>query len=248
MKNNLKYFAIVLSVACGLLLWHAEDTQMNVYAGSGVIEGETGVEEIPDDFWDDNTSEKVSDVFQDVKKGAWYEPGVQYVYDNELMSGNKGLFNPTADITRAQLVTTLYRLVGEPKVTDKSALTKLSDVTEGTYYTNAVCWAYAKGVTTGSAGKFNPANKLTRQQLAAFFFRFAEAMEMDTTARGDYNSMLNADKVASYAGEAMAWAVGTGLINGSDVSVNGVTMKDLKPDGYTTRAQVATILMRFCEE
>ena len=244
MKNNLKYFAIVLSIVCGLFLWNSEDAQLNVSAGSGVIEGETGVEEVPDGFW----NEKVSDVFSDVKKGAWYEPGVQYVYDNGLMSGNKGLFNPTADITRAQLVTTLYRLVGEPKVTDKSALTELSDVTEGTYYTNAVCWAYAKGVTTGSSGKFLPADKLTRQQLAAFFFRFAEAMEMDTTARGDYSSMLNADKVATYAAEPMAWAVGTGLINGSDVNINGVMVKDLNPGGNTTRAQVATILMRFCEK
>ena len=164
------------------------------------------------------------------------------------MSGSNGLFNPTADITRAQLVTTLYRLAGEPAVTDKSALTDFSDVAEGKYYTDAVCWAYAEGVTTGTDGKFNPTDKLTRQQMAAFFFRYAEVMDMDTSARGDYSSMVNADKLSSYAKEPMAWAVGAGLISGSDVTVNGVAAKDLNPRGNTTRAQVATILMRFCAE
>ena len=190
---------------------------------------------------------RVSDVFPDVKAGAWYEEGVQFVFQNGLMSGSNGLFNPTSDITRAQLVTTLYRLAGEPEVTDTSALTELSDVAEGKYYTDAVCWAYAAGVTTGSNGKFNPTDKLTRQQMAAFFFRYAEVMGMDTSVRGDYSSMVNADKVSGYAEEAVEWAVGAGLISGSDVTVNGVKMKDLNPRGNTTRAQVATILMRFWE-
>ena len=116
--------------------------------------------------------EPVPEVFPDVKEGSWYVPGVQFVYDNGLMSGSNGLFNPTADITRAQLVTTLYRLAGEPAVTEKSALTDFSDVAEGKYYTDAVCWAYETGVTTGTDGKFNPTDKLTRQQMAAFFFRY----------------------------------------------------------------------------
>ena len=114
--------------------------------------------------------EDVSDVFPDVKHGAWYEAGVQFVYDNGLMSGSNGLFNPTADITRAQIVTTLYRLAGEPEVTDTKALTDFTDVAEGKYYSDAVCWAYANGIATGNDGKFDPTGKLTRQQMAAFFF------------------------------------------------------------------------------
>ena len=192
-------------------------------------------------------TENVVEVFPDVKDGAWYVPGVQFVYDNGLMSGSNGLFNPTSDITRAQIVTTLYRLAGEPDVTDTKALTDFTDVAEGKYYTDAVCWAYANGVATGNNGKFDPTGKLTRQQMAAFFFRYADVMGMDTTARGDYSSMVNADKVSGYAAEPMAWAVGEGLISGSNVTVNGVEAKDLNPRGNTTRAQVATILMRFCE-
>ena len=194
-----------------------------------------------------DTKEDVSDLYPDVKDGAWYEVGVQFVYDNGLMSGSNGLFNPTADITRAQIVTTLYRLAGEPEITDTKAFTDFTDVAEGKYYTDAVCWAYAEGIATGNNGKFDPTGKLTRQQMAAFFFRYADVMGMDTTARGDYSSMVNADKVSGYAAEPMAWAVGEGLISGSDVTVNGVAAKDLNPKGNTTRAQVATILMRFCE-
>ena len=101
---------------------------------------------------------------------------------------------------------------------------------------------------TGNAGKFNPSGELTRQQMAAFFFRYADVMDMDTTAKGDISSMLRADEVSGYAMEAVQWAVGTGLISGSQTTdESGNTVYDLNPKGNTTRAQVATILMRFCE-
>ena len=192
-------------------------------------------------------TEKVTEIFTDVAEGKWYVGAVQYVYDNGLMSGNDGLFKPTENVTRAQLVTTLYRLAGSPKVTDYSACEAFSDVKEGKYYTDAVCWAYNTGVTTGNNGKFDTTGNLTRQQLAAFLFRFAEVMGYDVTAREDYSSMMNADQVSGYAKEAMQWAVGSGLISGSQKTVNGVAVKDLDPKGNTTRAQLATILQRFCE-
>ena len=97
-------------------------------------------------------------------------------------------------------------------------------------------------------GKFDPSGKLTRQQMAAFFFRFAQYAEMDVEVRGDISGMLNADKVSSYAKESVEWAVGAGLISGSEITVDGNKIKDLNPKGNTTRAQVATILMRFCGE
>ena len=163
---------------------------------------------------------------------------IQMAYYN-LAKGN---------ITRAQLVTTLYRLAGEPYVRDYSALSDFSDVAEGKYYTDAVCWAYAEGIATGSDGKFNPTGNLTRQQMATFFYRYAEYDWRDVTLRGDISEMLNADKVSDYAKDAVEWAVGSGLISGSETKdENGNTVYDLNPRGNTTRAQVAAILQRFCE-
>ena len=89
--------------------------------------------------------------------------------------------------------------------------------------------------------------QVTRQQLATFFYKYAELKDYDIETRGDYSGLLNADQVASYAADTMQWAYGTGLITGSAVKVNGVTVYDLKPTGTATRAQVASILMRFCE-
>ena len=191
----------------------------------------------------------VSDIFSDVSEGKWYVDAVQYVYDNGLMTGSNGLFKPNDNITRAQLITTLYRLAGEPEVTDFRAVQDFVDVPERKYYTDAVCWAYNEGIATGNAGKFDPTGKLTRQQMAAFFFRYAKVAGFDTNTRGSLSSMVNADKVSGYATDAVEWAVGTGLISGSEVTdVNGNKVKDLNPRGNTTRAQVATILQRFCEK
>ena len=190
----------------------------------------------------------VTEIFEDISESKWYVEAVQYVYDEGLMSGNDGLFKPTDNITRAQLVTTLYRLAGSPVITNTSALTDFSDVATGKYYTDAVCWAYREGIATGNDGKFDPTGKLTRQQMAAFFYRYAEVMGDDVTVRADYSTMLNADQVSGYAKDAVSWAVGEGLISGSQKEVNGMKVYDLNPRGNTTRAQVATILQRFCEK
>ena len=190
----------------------------------------------------------VSGIFGDVSDGAWYNVYVQYVYDKGLMSGSNGMFNPTKDVTRAQLVTTLYRLAGEPEVTDRSALEAFSDLKDGQYYTDAICWAYNTGVGTGNNGKFDVTGKLTRQQMAAFLFRFAGLLGYDTEAKADYSDMLNADQVSGYAKEAVSWAVGSGLISGSQkTDTAGNIVYNLNPRGNTTRAQLSAILQRFCE-
>lgn len=187
-------------------------------------------------------------IFEDVKADDWFVNEVQYVFDHDIMMGSNGLFNPVKDVTRAQFVTTLYRLAGEPEVTDRSALTDFSDVEDEQYYTDAVCWAYAEGVTTGSNGKFDVSGKLTRQQLATFFFRFTNVMGFTTNERADYTNMLNADEVYDYAADAVSWAVGAGLISGSEkTDASGNKVYDLNPRGNTTRAQLATILTRFCQ-
>lgn len=190
----------------------------------------------------------VTEVFVDVKEGDWFVSDVQYVYEKELMTGSGDKFNPLKDVSRAQFVTTLYRLAGEPAVTNRSALTDFSDVAEGQYYTDAICWAYAEGVTTGKNGKFDVSGSLTRQQMAAFFFRFAEVMGYPTEASGDYSDMLRAEEVYDYAKDAVSWAVGSGLISGSEKTDEaGNKVHDLNPRGNTTRAQLAAILQRFCE-
>ena len=203
---------------------------------------------IPEVTPDPKPQVEICKVFPDVKHGAWYETGAQYAYDNGLIKGSNGLFKPADNISRAQLVTILYRLAGSPEVTDTKALTDFSDVAEEKYYTDAICWAYATGIGTGNGGKFDPMGQLTRQQMAAFFYRFAEFQGDDVSVRADVSEMAGSDKVSGYAKDSVEWAVGAGLISGSKTtSANGETVYDLKPRDNTTRAQVAVILQRFCE-
>ena len=192
----------------------------------------------------------VTELFGDLKSGSWYVDAVQYVYDKGLMSGNDGLFNPTGSITRVQVIMTLYRLEGMPEVTDYRACTELLDVAAGKWYTDAICWAYNEGVATGNSEtkRFDVNTPVKRQQLAAFFYRYAQYQGLDTSAVGDISGMVNANQVSSYAKDAVKWAVGVGLISGSEsVDSAGNKVFDLKPAGTATRAQMATILKRFCE-
>lgn len=199
---------------------------------------------------DPNSSQEIYDVFKDVSHGAWYASAVKYVYENGLMSGNNGLFNPSGNVTRAQLVTTLYNIQGKPAVTDFRACQELVDVEYGAWYTNAVCWAYNTGVASGNdtTKMFNMNSPVTRQQLATFFYNYAEYKNLDTKVSADISGMKNADQVASYAQKAIRWAVGTGIISGSETTDStGNRVYDLKPTGTATRAQLSTILQRFCE-
>lgn len=193
----------------------------------------------------------VTEVFADISENAWYIDSVQYVYDHGIMSGSNSLFNPEGNVTRAQVVSTLYKLAGLPEVTDYRACEEMVDIEAGQWYTDAVCWAYSVGVASGNSTtkKFNVSAPVTRQQLASFFYNFAEYKGLDTTTRGDYSNLAGADQVASYAVDTMQWAYGTGVITGSKVTdVTGATVYDLKPAGTATRAQLAAILQRFCEK
>ena len=115
------------------------------------------------------------------------------------------------------------------------------------WYADAVQYAYDYGLMSGNNGKFDTTGNLTRQQMAAFFFRFADVMGYDRTDSADYSAMLNADKVSGYAVDAVKWAVGSGLISGSETKDDaGNVVYDLNPRGNTTRAQLSAILQRFC--
>lgn len=187
---------------------------------------------------------EVCEVFSDVKHDSWYEESIQYVYDNGIMSGSNGAFKPTDNITRAQLVTTLYRIAGEPTVRNRAAVEEFSDIEEGKYYTDAVCWAYNTGITTGSNGKFNPSVNLTREQMVVFLGRYSTRLPITYP---DVFGIRVLNNFSDYARDDIFWAVGYGLITGNVVSIDNYNYLDVNPKGNATRAQVATILMRFCE-
>ncbi|MBE6945702.1 MAG: hypothetical protein E7459_06405 [Ruminococcaceae bacterium] len=175
--------------------------------------------------------------FSDVDTKQWYHEGVCYVIRNGLMNGkSETVFAPNANLTRAELVTVLYRMAGEPSVEDLEH--PFADVADDTWYTDAVIWAYNAEVVKGiSNTAFAPNANITREQIATILYRYAGAEEVEEDALADF---ADADKVNNYAVDAMNWAVSVGLINGMDDAT-------LAPQGNATRAQIATILMRYCE-
>ena len=177
--------------------------------------------------------------FPDVTEGDWFYDAVRYAYETGLMDGvGDNLFAPNSQTTRAQLVTILYRLEGEPEVSGTSGFT---DVEADTWYTDAVVWAAENGIVNGvSETEFAPGKDITREQLATILFRYAEAKGYDVSARADLSAYPDADQIQSYAAESVAWAVAEGLIQGFEDNT-------LRPAGNASRAQIATILMRFCE-
>lgn len=176
--------------------------------------------------------------FTDVSTSDWFYSDVMFVYENGLFSGTDSRsFSPNASMTRAMLVTVLYRLEGEPAGTGSSSF---SDVSSGSYYEKAVAWAAANGIVTGTGStSFSPDAKVTREQLAAILYRYAQYKKLDTDAGAKLDSFSDAGNVSGYASEALSWAVSEGLINGASGR--------LMPKGDATRAQVAAILHRFVE-
>ena len=176
--------------------------------------------------------------FGDIASSAWYAEAVRYVYENGMMNGTSAsTFSPNATTNRAMIVTILYRLENEPA----ASASGFTDVAVGSYYADAVAWAAANGVINGvSETSFAPNAPVTREQLAAILYRYAQLKGYDVTASGSLNGYADASQTSSYAVAAMQWANAEGLISGISSTV-------LDPQGSATRAQVATILMRFCE-
>ena len=176
--------------------------------------------------------------FPDVDENDWFYDEVVYVYENGLMNGvENNQFAPNTATNRAMLATILYRLAGQPDVSGDLPFT---DVAAGTWYTDAVLWAAQNGIVNGlGENTFAPMNTLTREQLVTMLYRYAEAEGYDVSAAADLSGYPDAGKVQPYAQEAMTWAVAEGIVEGMDGNLN--------PAGHATRAQIATILMRFCE-
>lgn len=189
-----------------------------------------------DDDTDDDKPEKLP--FTDVE-GHWAEDAIRYVYERGLMNGMEAdLFLPDGEMTRAMLVTTLYRMEGSPKPGPDNPFT---DVNSDAWYTDAVLWASENGIVNGvDEDLFAPDASITREQLATMLLRYAEYKSYDTSGRSDLSDFTDADQIGGWAKEALSWANAAGLIYGRSENT-------IAPQGTATRAEIATILMRFLE-
>ena len=178
--------------------------------------------------------------FNDVSANDWFASAVDYVTGKGMMNGTAdNTFSPKANTTRGMVVTVLYRLENQPSTSAAS----FTDVASGAYYANAVAWANANGIVSGyGSGKFGPNDKVTREQLAAILYRYAQYKKYDVSVGEDTNilSYDDAQSISSYAIPAIQWACGAGVVTGKFGS-------KLDSKGNATRAEVAAMLMRFCE-
>lgn len=175
--------------------------------------------------------------FTDVQPTDWYAEAVTYAVENGLFQGTSATtFEPNANMNRAMLVTVLYRMSGEQAKAD----TAFGDVAQNAWYAEAVAWAKTNGIVSGvSAAQFAPNQNVTREQMAAILYRYAQYKGQETgNADANLVAFADANTVSSYAVPAINWAVKNGLISGTSATT-------LSPNGSATRAQVATILMRY---
>ena len=190
---------------------------------------------------DDVSHEPVNLPFTDVPEGYWAYYAIQYVYGEGLMAGTSGsTFNPEGTTTRGQIVTILWRLSDSPVV---NYLMDFSDVDPTAYYGEAIRWATSEGIVGGyGGGLFGPDDMITREQLAVMLYRYAQHEGYDTTQGGmAIREYADYEQISDFALEALDWAVSAGIINGTSATT-------LSPSGSATRAQVAVILMRFCQD
>ena len=185
--------------------------------------------------------ELLSDLpFSDVKEEHWFHEAVQYVYGSGLMNGTSAtLFSPNGTMNRAMLVTILYRMEGEPDVAAANAFT---DVPADAWYADAVAWASAHGIVDGvGESRFAPMRSITREQMAVMLYRYAQYKGCTLEAGADLSRYADAGDISAWALEALQWANAAGLITGRTASA-------IVPGGTATRAEAATILMRFLED
>ena len=178
--------------------------------------------------------------FTDVSEKDWFYGDVMFVYENGLMLGtSKTLFSPHGTATRGMMATILWRMEGSPAPKGKNSFT---DVEDGKWYADAITWTAENGIFAGyGKDKFGPDDPITREQLAAIFYRYADYKGYDLTVKGNLDKFKDADKITDYAKTAMQWAVGSGLVKGKSGNL-------LDPQGTATRAEIAAMLHRFIEK
>ena len=185
-------------------------------------------------------SEKYENPFLDVKDSDWFSADVQYANEQELMSGTSDTtFSPNDTTTRAMLVTILWRLEGRPEASKGNNFT---DVKNDQYYYDAVSWASDNLIVSGySDVQFAPNDSMTREQLATVLYRYANYKEYDTSDKADLSTYKDVQHISGYAVDAFKWANANGIITGTSSDM-------LEPQGAANRAQIASILRRFCEK
>ena len=178
--------------------------------------------------------------FTDVSEKDWFYGDVMFVYENGLMLGtSKTLFSPHGTATRGMMATILWRMEGSPAPKGKNSFT---DVEAGKWYADAITWTAENGIFAGyGKDKFGPDDPITREQLAAIFYRYADYKGYDLTVKGNLDKFKDADKITDYAKTAMQWAVDSGLMKGKSGNL-------LDPQGTATRAEIAAMLHRFIEK
>lgn len=176
--------------------------------------------------------------FNDVSESEWFYEAVKYVYDKGMMNGVSATsFAPYSNLTRGMIAQVLYNLEGKPAVSGSA----YTDVAADQWYNDAVNWAAQKGIVTGYGdGTFGPMDNITREQMAAILYRYAQYKGYDVSAKGDLTAFTDGNTVSDWAKDAMSWAVGTALFNGKGDGI-------LDPTTTATRAEVAKILMTYCE-
>ena len=184
--------------------------------------------------------------YTDMDADGWYHDGIHFCLENGLMRGySDDRFQPNASTTRAMITVMLWRLNGSPVV---NCALDFEDVQENAWYTEAIRWAKAQGIANGYGnGKFGPDNVLTREQMASILFRYTQFQggDLRDEASADLCVFDDAATVSEYAVPAMQWAYGSGVIQGMNAANGGLV---LKPNGSATRAQMATMMMRYCTE
>ena len=178
--------------------------------------------------------------FTDISEKDWFYGDVMFVYENGLMLGtSKTLFSPHGTVMRGMMATILWRMEGSPVPKGKNSFT---DVEAGKWYADAITWTAENGIFAGyGKDKFGPDDPITREQLAAIFYRYADYKGYDLTVKGYLDKFKDADKITDYAKTAMQWAVGSGLVKGKSGNL-------LDPQGTATRAEIAAMLHRFIEK
>ena len=216
--------------------WYTERSLMNKVSGVYLTKDMTvyagwRVDENP------NTG---ANPFTDVSEKDWFYGDVMFVYENGLMLGtSKTLFSPHGTATRGMMATILWRMEGSPAPKGKNSFT---DVEAGKWYADAITWTAENGIFAGyGKDKFGPDDPITREQLAAIFYRYADYKGYDLTVKGNLDKFKDADKITDYAKTAMQWAVGSGLMKGKSGNL-------LDPQGTATRAEIAAMLHRFIEK
>ncbi|MCI7658439.1 S-layer homology domain-containing protein [Anaerotignum sp.] len=202
-------------------------------------EGKTTTEDKEETGETEETTKPETITFIDVKESDWFYKGVSYVVENGMMNGvGNDQFAPNAPLTREMLAVVLYNMEKQPEST---GVNPFADVKADMWYTDAIVWANANGIVAGyDDSTFGLGDSITREQLATILYRYAQMKGYDVTKKADLAGYTDSASISGYAVEAMQWANANGI-------VNGMTATTLAPQGTATRAQVATILMNFCE-